>query len=105
MENTFFIWKKTVQQQHLVNPTFWSDVFSEIQGVKMRKFIYILTFLKNKQTKKQKTPSFNILFNLQQAWTNRYTQELTGNTTYLCHFSNWNRTTLIDHAGCNTIKT
>lgn len=37
--------------------------------------------------------------------TNRYTPELTGNISYFCHSSNWKRTTLIDRAGCNAIKT
>lgn len=37
--------------------------------------------------------------------TNRCTPELTGNSSYFCHSSNWKRTTLIDDAGCNTIKT
>lgn len=50
-------------------------------------------------------PAFATLSCTLHAWTKRYTPELTANMAYLCHSSNWNRTTLIDHAGCNAIKT
>lgn len=92
-------------------PSFWFDVLRWAYDLQFTRILFILTL--------QGTfYSFTVLFipicriaqqpftfSMLHVWANRNKPELTGNMAYLCHSSNWNRTTLIDYAGCNTIKT
>ena len=69
------------------------------------------SILENKHDAMQNTanilfvPAFATLSCTPHAWTNGSTPELTANMAYLCHSGNWNRATLIGHAGCDAIKT